>query len=86
MEMPRPNPAVLAIKDRLVNRLTQVIPASAVIHDIAETRAYECDALTAYKCPPLLAVLPGSVDLLIVFGRSLCRISNPETQQRLSQT
>ena len=25
-----------------------------------ETRAYECDALTAYKCPPLLAVLPRS--------------------------
>jgi glycolate oxidase len=25
----------------------------AVIHDPAETRAYECDALTAYRCPPL---------------------------------
>ena len=24
-----------------------------------ETRVYECDALTAYKCPPLAAVLPG---------------------------
>ncbi len=32
----------------------------AVIDDPAETRAYECDALTAYRCPPLAAVLPGS--------------------------
>ena len=23
-----------------------------------ETRAYECDALTAYRCPPMAAVLP----------------------------
>ena len=60
MEMPRPNPVVLSLKDRLVSRLKQVLPEDAVIHDEAETRAYECDALTAYKCPPLLAVLPSS--------------------------
>jgi glycolate oxidase len=29
-----------------------------VIFDEAEVRAYECDALTAYRCPPLVAVLP----------------------------
>jgi len=27
-----------------------------------QTRVYECDALTAYKCPPLCAVLPGSTE------------------------
>ena len=32
----------------------------AVIHDPAEVRAYECDALTAYRCPPLAVVLPAS--------------------------
>ena len=31
-----------------------------MIEDEAETRVYECDALTAYRCAPLLAVLPGS--------------------------
>jgi glycolate oxidase len=36
------------------------LPRDAVIEDEMETRAYECDALTAYKCPPLLAVLPRS--------------------------
>ncbi|MCV3274238.1 FAD-linked oxidase C-terminal domain-containing protein [Roseobacter sinensis] len=60
MEMPIPDPAVLARKDRLVARLMAVLPADAVIHDLAETRAYECDALTAYKCPPMVAVLPAS--------------------------
>ena len=35
-----------------------MLPADAVIHDEAETRAYECDGLTAYRCPPLAAVLP----------------------------
>ena len=60
MEMPLPNPAILARKARLVERLKQVLPEDAVIHDEMETRAYECDALTAYKCPPLLAVLPST--------------------------
>ncbi len=60
MEMPKPDPIVLAKKPQLVKRLLQVLPADAVIHDEAETRAYECDALTAYKCPPLCAVLPSS--------------------------
>ncbi|SDX68484.1 glycolate oxidase [Ruegeria halocynthiae] len=60
MEMPQPNPDVLARKRALVAQLQQVLPPEAVIHDEAETRAYECDALTAYKCPPMLAVLPST--------------------------
>jgi len=60
MEMPVPNATIIAKKDRLVARLQAVLPKDAVIHDEAETRAYECDALTAYRCPPLCAVLPTS--------------------------
>ncbi|MGB8813643.1 MAG: FAD-linked oxidase C-terminal domain-containing protein [Paracoccaceae bacterium] len=60
MEMPTPNPAILARKARIVERLLSVLPLDAVVHDPAETRAYECDALTAYRCPPLAAVLPRS--------------------------
>ncbi len=62
MEMPTPNPDVLAKKARIVARLQEVLPADAVISDEAETRAYECDALTAYRCPPLAAVLPSSTE------------------------
>ncbi|GAW34669.1 putative FAD-linked oxidoreductase [Roseovarius sp. A-2] len=60
MQMPEPNPAILAKKAVLVERLQGVLPNDAVITEISETRAYECDALTAYKCPPLAVILPGS--------------------------
>ncbi len=62
MEMPTPDARVLSIKSRIVARLRSVLPESSVISDPAETRAYECDALTAYKCPPLCAVLPATTE------------------------
>ncbi len=60
MDMPQPNPDVLARKASVLARLRQVLPEDAVVADPAETRAYECDALTAYKCAPMIAVLPSS--------------------------
>ncbi|MCJ8333984.1 MAG: FAD-binding protein [Epibacterium sp.] len=60
MEMPSPSKMVLADKAKLTEALLKVLPEDAVISDLAETRAYECDALTAYRCPPMLAVLPRS--------------------------
>ncbi len=60
MEMPVPDPAILSQKAQIVARLRAVLPKSAVIDDEIETRAYECDALTAYRCPPLAVVLPTS--------------------------
>lgn len=60
MEMPLAAPGILAGKDRIVERLRRVLPAESVISDETETRVYECDGLTAYRCPPLCAVLPGS--------------------------
>jgi glycolate oxidase len=60
MQMPVPDARVLAKKPALIDRLLQVLPKDAVIHEVAETRAYECDALTAYRCPPLLVVLPST--------------------------
>ena len=60
MEMPVPDQSIIARKARIVARLRSVLPHAAVIEDEVETRAYECDALTAYRCPPLVAVLPSS--------------------------
>ncbi|MDP5219778.1 FAD-linked oxidase C-terminal domain-containing protein [Ruegeria sp. 2205SS24-7] len=60
MEMPAPDPKILERKPHLLARLRTVLPEDALIHDISETRAYECDALTAYRCPPMVAVLPAS--------------------------
>ena len=60
MEMPAPSARILGLKQTLVARFREVLPADAVIHDERETRAYECDGLAAYKCPPMLAVLPST--------------------------
>ena len=62
MEMPTPDARVMAKTARVISRLQGALPEGAVIHDPAETRAYECDALTAYRCPPLCAVLPASTE------------------------
>lgn len=62
MELPAPNHTILARKSAIVSRLRAVLPANAVIDDPAETRAYECDGLAAYKCPPLCAVLPETTE------------------------
>ncbi len=58
MEMPMPSNRVLALKPHVIKRLLSVLPEDAVIHEVRETKAYECDALTAYRCPPMIAVLP----------------------------
>ena len=62
MEMPVPNTAVLSKKAAVVRRLSEVLYSDAVIHEEREVKAYECDALTAYKCPPLAAVLPSTTE------------------------
>ena len=62
MEMPRVDPFTLARKDELVRALGAVLPDDAIVHAETELRAYECDALTAYKCPPLAVVLPRSTE------------------------
>ena len=60
MQMPKPDASILARKAAIAARLRAVLPEDAVITDPTETRAYECDALTAYACAPLAAVLPRS--------------------------
>lgn len=62
MQMPEPDAAILARKAGIVRRLQGVLAPEAVIHDQTEVRAYECDALTAYRCPPLAVVLPASTE------------------------
>ena len=60
MDMPRPNPAILRNRTSILARLRAVLPHDSVIDAPAETRAYACDALSAYACLPLAVVLPRS--------------------------
>lgn len=62
MELPAPDPSILSRKRQIVERLQKELPENAVIHTETQVRAYECDALTAYKCPPLCVVLPTTTE------------------------
>ncbi|MBZ9605531.1 FAD-binding oxidoreductase [Phyllobacterium chamaecytisi] len=60
--MPEPDLGILARASQIIERLTAVVSAEAVISDPQETRAYECDALAAYRCLPLAVVLPRTTE------------------------
>lgn len=62
IELPPPNPAVLARRAEIVAALRALVPDTALGHGVIgdETRlkAYETDGLSAYRQPPLAVVLP----------------------------
>jgi glycolate oxidase len=62
MEMPAPNQLVLDRRATIVARLAEAVGAENVISAEAELAAYECDALTAYRCRPLAVVLPRTTE------------------------
>ena len=62
MEMPLPDAAIIARKTQIVAELKAELSADAVVEREIELRAYECDALTAYRCPPLAVVLPRTTE------------------------
>ena len=62
MQMPEPDPKVLARKAELVTGLRAIVPGEGVIDAPAELRPYECDGLTAYRQAPLAVVLPSTTD------------------------
>jgi glycolate oxidase len=61
MDMPLPDQAVLAAKARIVAALREAV-GTGVISDPEGLKAYECDALSAYRCPPLAVVLPRTTE------------------------
>ncbi len=62
MQMPEPDKKVLAQRGSLVAALRNVVPPDSVIADEQALKAFECDGLTAYRQPPMIAVLPETVD------------------------
>jgi glycolate oxidase len=55
---PKPDEAVLARRDEIVRGLSRLVPSEALIVTEDERRAFETDALTAYRRMPLAVVLP----------------------------
>jgi glycolate dehydrogenase FAD-linked subunit len=61
MLMPAPDPAILNRRDELLARLREAVP-DGVIEDETSRRAYDQDALTAYRQLPFVVVLPSSTE------------------------
>ena len=61
LKMPEADQAVLARRGEIAAALNQIVP-DGVIDDRDSLRVYESDGLTAYRQPPMLAVLPRTTD------------------------
>ncbi len=62
IELPLPEPSILARRDEIVRDLIAIAGRDSVIADEDGRRAYETDAFTAYRCMPLAVVLPVTTD------------------------
>ena len=62
MQMPSPDKAILNNRPQIIAQLRAALPAECVIDDEYETKAYECDGLSAYRCQPLAVVLPRTTE------------------------
>src|SRR5215510_11093973 len=60
--LPEPDRAILARRDGIVADLRRLVGGEAIIADEVGRRAYETDALTAYRRLPLAVVLPGTTE------------------------
>jgi len=60
MKMPAPDEQVLARRAQIVADLRRIVPGEGVIDAEEERRAYECDALSAYRQLPMVVVLPST--------------------------
>lgn len=58
IEIPKPDPAILARRDEIVEALSKLVPVECLISDRRELVPYETDAFTAYRRVPLAVVLP----------------------------
>ncbi|MDI9847920.1 FAD-linked oxidase C-terminal domain-containing protein [Rhodoblastus sp. 17X3] len=56
--MPPPDAAVLARRGEIVAALRGIVPGEGVVDAEIGRRAFECDALTAYRQLPMVVVLP----------------------------
>jgi glycolate oxidase len=59
---PAPDPSIMARRDDIVAGLAAILPAECLVTAADERRAYETDALTAYRRLPLAVALPRTTE------------------------
>ncbi len=62
LALPQPDRAVVRQRDNIVADLCRLVPPDTIIADEEGRRAYETDALTAYRRVPLAVALPSSTE------------------------
>ena len=62
ISLPAPDPSVLARRNDIVKQLKKLAPEASMISDQEGRRAFESDALTAYRCLPLAVMLPTTTE------------------------
>jgi glycolate oxidase len=62
LKMPEPDRSVLARREEIVVALRAIVPGEGVIDHPDALRVYESDGLTAYRQPPMVAVLPETTE------------------------
>ncbi|HEY5665654.1 MAG TPA: FAD-linked oxidase C-terminal domain-containing protein [Gammaproteobacteria bacterium] len=60
--MPTPDPDILARREEIISGLRRLLPAESVIEEPLRLKAYETDALTAYRQQPLAVALPSTTN------------------------
>src|SRR5688572_19792392 len=70
-QLPEPDATLIERAPELVRRLEAVVPGGVIVEEAAR-RAYESDALSAYRQMPLVVVLPGSTEE-VVAALKVCR-------------
>lgn len=85
LQMPTPDQRVLANRDQIVKALRRIVPGEGVIDQPDELRPYESDGLTAYRQPPMVVVLPETVEQVAAV-LSYCHKANIRVVPRGSGT
>lgn len=75
--MPDPDLAILNRRQEIVAALEAALPQNTVISDVAETIAYECDGLSAYRCTPLAVTLPSNTQEVSAIMKTCHKLGVP---------
>lgn len=62
LKMPPLDERIIARRDEIIVSLRRIVPGEGVIDQPDELRPYESDGLTAYRQPPMVVVLPETVE------------------------
>lgn len=85
LKMPLPDQRVLARRDEIITTLRRIVPGEGVIDQPHELRPYESDGLTAYRQPPMVVVLPETVEQVAAI-LAYCHKNNVKVVPRGSGT